>query len=205
MPTLLHIDSAIADAESRTRRLTRAAVEAWRGRGDGYTVVSRDLHADPPSHLRERSQHWPERLREGAPLDRATEEIQERLIAELLGADALVIGAPMYNFNIPSTLKAWVDLVHVPGITSPFDAEVRPLRGRPAVIVTSQGGPREDAVEHLATAPLRHLLGAAFGMEVHVVGTSRTLAERIPELGVDEADALFADAEAETVRLGSTI
>lgn len=204
MPRLLHIDSAISDDESRSRSLTREFADAWRARGDDYTVISRDVHADPPPHLRERSQHWPERLRE-ASLAAETASLQTELIDELVSADALLIGAPMYNYNIPSTLKAWIDLVHVPGLTAPFDGDTQPLRGRPAVIVTSQGGPLEPVVEDFATGPLKHLLQVGFGMEVHVVGTSRTLVDSIPELGAEEAANAYASAAAESHRLGSTL
>lgn len=205
MPRLLHIDSAIADDQSRSRALTRAFADAWRARGDDCSVTHRDLARDPLPHLSQRAQHWPERLR-GEALDAQVDGLQRAVLDELLAADALVIGAPMYNYNIPSTLKTWVDLVHVPSITSPFGGEdTQPLRGRPAVIVTAQGGPLEPEAEHLATAPLAHLLGAAFGMNVHVVGTSRTLAEMLPDLGVDEAAAQLARATAELQRLGSEV
>mgnify|MGYP001231032904 CR=1 FL=1 len=205
MPHLLHIDSAIGDAESRTRKITAAFAETWRDRGSDFTVEYRDLHANPPPHLSERSQHWPERLRNGEMLAPATAALQEQCISELLRADVLVVGAPMYNYNIASTLKAWIDLVHVPGLTAPFDTDSQPLRGRSAVIVTAQGAPLEPVVEDFATGPLRHLLSQPFGMDVQVIGTSRTLADRIPDLGPAEAEAELAAATAEARRLGGSL
>ncbi len=205
MPTLLQIDGAVADRASRTRVLTNAVAEAWMGRGDAFTVVQRDLHDDQPPHLRERAQHWPEALRGGDPLEESTRRMQDRLIAELLDADALVVGAPMYNYAMPSTLKAWIDLVHVPGVTASWAGSERPLAGLPAVIVTAQGGPLEPEVQDFVTAPLAHLFAAGFGMEVHVVGTSRTLAEMLPELGAEWAVADLRRAEAEAAELGRTI
>ncbi|MBP1326438.1 FMN-dependent NADH-azoreductase [Leucobacter exalbidus] len=220
MPVLLQIDSALADAESRTRQLTADLARSWAARGDSFDVVTRDLHADQPPHLSQRAQHWPPHLRGaaaeaggtladgGAELDAATAGLQDALIAELITADVVVIGAPMYNYNMASTLKAWVDLVHVPGVTAPFggpDAPAAPLRGKPVVIITAQGGPLEPGIEDFVTAPLSHLLGTVFGMDVHVVGTSRTLAGMIPELGAEEAAAAFAAASTEAARLGSTL
>lgn len=205
MPTLLQVDGAIADSASRTRVLTNAVAEAWMARGEEFVVVQRDLHHDQPPHLSERAQHWPEELRDGEPLATATHRAQSGLIAELLDADALVVGAPMYNYAMPSTLKAWVDLVHVPGITSSWAGSPRPLEGKPVVIVTAQGGPLEPEVQDFVTAPLAHLFGAGFGMEVFVVGTSRTLAEKLPELGMEWAADDLERARAEAAELGRTI
>ncbi|WP_053351524.1 FMN-dependent NADH-azoreductase [Leucobacter musarum] len=205
MPTLLQLDGAIADEASRTRALTRAVADAWTARGDDFAVVHRDLHLDPPPHLAQRAQHWPESLRGGAALAAATQSVQDHLITELLAADAVVIGAPMYNYAMPSTLKAWIDLVHVPGVTSSWADSALPLAGRPVIIATAQGGPLESGVEEFVTKPLAHLFGTAFGMDVHVVGTSRTLAEMIPELGPDWAAADFARARDEASALGASV
>ncbi|MEV8338242.1 NAD(P)H-dependent oxidoreductase [Leucobacter sp. NPDC077196] len=205
MPTLLQVDGAIADSASRTRGLTNAVAEAWIARGEEFVVVQRDLHHDQPPHLSERAQHWPAELRDGEPLAATTQRVQSGLISELLDADALVVGAPMYNYAMPSTLKAWVDLVHVPGITSSWAGSPRPLEGKPVVIVTAQGGPLEPEVQDFVTAPLAHLFGAGFGMEVFVVGTSRTLAEKLPELGMEWAADDLERARAEAAELGRTI
>ena len=205
MPTLLHLDSAIADPASRSRILTAECARAWRSRGPDFGVLTRDLHLEPPPHLRERSQHWPERLREGEPLDAATEESQRGLIAELLAADAVVIGAPMYNYAMPSTLKAWIDLVHVPGITAAFDTPTQPLAGRSALIVTTQGGGPDPVIDEFVSAPLRQLFGAGFGMDVTIVAARRTLAERIPSLGIAEAEREFEAALSGAVEWGATV
>lgn len=217
MPILLQIDSAIADSESRTRALTGELAQAWAARGEDFHVVTRDLHADQPPHLSQRAQHWPVSLREaaaaaggtiaaeGATLDAATAALQTQLIEELIAADAVVIGAPMYNYNMASTLKAWVDLIHVPGVTAPFGDETQPLRGKPAVIITAQGGPLEPGIEDFVTAPLTHLLGTVLGMQVQVIGTSRTLTALIPDLGPDQAAAAFAAASRAAAALGAEL
>ncbi|GAA1980375.1 FMN-dependent NADH-azoreductase [Microbacterium pumilum] len=209
MPILLQIDSSADASTSRTRALTAAVAAAWRGRGVDYEVVVRDLHADQLPHLRTPAQHWPRRLREGASIPDDLEELQRSVLDELLSADAVVIGAPMYNYSMPSTLKAWVDLIHVPGVTASFDEPSQPLAGRPAVIATARGaaydpGTRTEGWDHVVP-PLQLVLGEGLGMTVHVVATSRTLAERVPDLGARRAAEELEAALAEARRLGSTI
>lgn len=205
MPTLLRIDSSVSGPESRTRRLTEAFAEAWLARGESFRVVSRDLHEDPLPQLRSAAQHWPERLRGGLVLDRETAAMQEGLIDELCAADAVLLGAPMYNSAMPATLKSWVDLVHVPGVTAPFDVPAQPLRGKPLVIATAQGGPAEPPSSEFVTGPLREVFGTGCGMEVHVVATSRTLAELIPELDAVSAAEEFARALERSRELGAVL
>ena len=152
-----------------------------------HTVIHRDLHRDPPPHLSDPQLHWPSRLRTGTadePLP--GEEFQQTLIAELVNSDAVLIGAPMYNYSLPSTLKAWVDHIHVPGVTAPFDLPTQPLQGRPAVIVTARGavydpGTPTEGWDH-AVPVLQLILGKSLGMEVTVITTSLTLADTVPSL-----------------------
>src|SRR5690606_5440125 len=112
--------------------------EVWDGAGDGFTVRYRDLHADPLPHLADASLHWPSRMRpEGATPPLEAEMLQAELISELLEADVVLIGAPLYNYSVPSSLKAWIDHIHVPGVTAP--ADFKPLADRRAVIVSTRG------------------------------------------------------------------
>ena len=172
-------------------------------------MVVRDLHTDPLPHLRTPAQHWPERLRNGQTVPADLDELQQGVLDELLAADAVVIGAPMYNYSMPSTLKAWVDLIHVPGVTAPFDVPTRPLEGRPAVIATARGasydaGTPTESWDH-GTAALRIVLEENLGMDLHVVAASRTLADRVPALGADRAAEEYQAALAEARRLGESI
>lgn len=200
MPSLLQLDSSADLADSRTRALTRAFADAWRARGADHTVVVRDLHVEPLPHLQTPAQHWSEELRGGAPVPPELDVLQAAIVDELLAADAVVIGAPMYNYAMPSTLKAWIDHIHVPGRTAPFPGhETQPMAGRPAVVITARGAAYEPATigewDHV-TPPIRLILGTSLGMTVEVVATERTLADRIPALGADEAAAEFAAADA---------
>lgn len=207
MPTLLHLDSS-ADPESRSRAITATFAEAWLAVGPNRTVVHRDLHADPLPHIPDSSLHWPERLRPvGANPPVAAQELQRELIDELVAADALVIGAPLYNYSMPSSLKAWVDHIHVPGVTAPFDSDSQPMKGRPAVIVSARGasydpGSRTEGWDH-GVPPLEIILGQALGMEVSTILVNLTLAATVPALAdqLERGLTEFAAAQQQAVLL----
>lgn len=210
MPTLLRLDSSADLTSSRSRALTDAFVQAWLAAGDDRAVVVRDLHRDPLPHLATPAQHWPEAERRGEPVPAELDRIQDEVIDELIAADVVVIGAPMYNYSMPATLKNWIDLIHVPGRLAPFPGyDVQPMRGRDVVIVTAQGavydaGSPTEHDDHVVP-PLRLVLANALGMNVHVVKTSRTIADRVPDLGAERGAEEFAAAEAEARRLGANL
>jgi FMN-dependent NADH-azoreductase len=192
VPQLLHLDSAAALKNSRSREITATFADTWRGLGPGYTVTRRDLHTDPLPHLADAVLHWPPHLRpEGAATASpealaAAQALQDELVGELLAADVVLVGAPLYNYSVPSSLKAWIDNIHVPGRTAPFGDSGQPLAGRPAVVVSSRGasydpGSPTEGWDH-AVPMLQIILGAALGMSVEVITTSLTLAETIPAL-----------------------
>jgi FMN-dependent NADH-azoreductase len=187
MPHLLHLDSSADPERSRSRAITATFAAVWRGHGPDHTITYRDLHRDPLPHLADAALHWPPRLRpEGAAPPAAAEALQQELLAELTAADVLLIGAPLYNYSLPSSLKAWIDHIHVPGVTAPFDVPTQPLAGRPAVIVTSQGasydaGSPTEGWDH-AIPVLDLILGTSLGMTLTVITTSLTLAETVPAL-----------------------
>ena len=193
MPHLLQLDSAAALKNSRSREITATFADTWRDQGPQYSVTYRDLHRDPLPHLADAVLHWPPHLRpEGAATAdpaalAAAEALQDELIGELLTADVLLVGAPLYNYTVPSSLKAWIDHIHVPGRTAPFaDSATQPLTGRPAVVVSSRGasydpGSPTEGWDH-AVPVLELILGTALGMNVEVITTSLTLAETVPAL-----------------------
>jgi len=130
---LLHIDSSILGTQSATRSLGAALVARFRAEIPELEVSYRDLHAEPLPHLSAAS------LAAADPTEAAR---AERAIEELLATDVLVIGAPMYNFSIPSTLKAWIDRVAVAGRTFRYTAEGPQglVIGKRAILVLAQGG-----------------------------------------------------------------
>lgn len=187
MPTLLHLDSSADHSTSRSRAITAAFASAYHAAGPRNVVVHRDLHADPLPHLADASLHWAARLRPpDASPEPAAEDLQQRLITELLGADVLLIGVPLYNYSLPSSLKAWLDHIHVPGQTAPSAISCAPLAGRPAVLVTCRGGNYDTGTvnegrDH-ATPVLELILGEEMRMAVTVITTSLTLASSVPAL-----------------------
>jgi FMN-dependent NADH-azoreductase len=130
---LLHIDSAATGAGSITRELTAAIVARWQSAVPGLLVMYRDLDAAPLPHLT------------GPVLTKAdavAAEASERTLQDFLDADVIVVGAPMYNFSVPSTLKAWIDRVAVSGRTFRY-TEKGPeglAKGKRVVIASGRGG-----------------------------------------------------------------
>lgn len=187
MPHLLHLDSSADPERSRSRAITRTFAEAWTATGPDHTVSYRDLHRDPLPHLPDAALHWPARLRpaDATPPPDAI-ALQQTLLDELTAADVLLVGAPMYNYSLPSALKAWVDYIHVPGVTAPFDTDSQPMAGRTAVVVTSRGasydaGTPTEGWDH-AVPVLELILGTSLGMHVRVIATNLTLADAVPAL-----------------------
>ncbi|MBD9501003.1 FMN-dependent NADH-azoreductase [Pseudomonas sp. BGr12] len=140
---LLHIDSSILGDNSASRQLSAELVAAWAAAEQGVEVTYRDLAADAISHLSSASlvaAGTPAELRDAAQKHEAT--LGEKSIEEFLGADAIVIGAPMYNFSIPSQLKAWIDRIAVAGRTFRY-TENGPeglAGGKKVIIVSTAGG-----------------------------------------------------------------
>lgn len=206
MPQLLQLDSSANRQTSVTRELTRLFADTWRRRGPGYTVVERDLHRDPVPHLADAELHYAPRLRvSGVAVDPAAEAVQTELIAEVAAADVVVIGAPMYNWSLPSTLKAWIDHIHVLGTTVPFDTPDQPFAGTPVVVISSRGlaygpGDPDEGLDH-TVPPLQQVLGTSLGMDVTVVTAEYTLAGRIPALEpMTERSTASLDAARERVQ-----
>lgn len=205
MSTLLRIDSGLDPAASVSRRLTTAFTEAFtRSHPEDGRVITRDLQADPPPHLPFFGLHFP--TRDGVPSEHPSRVLQDTLIEELLSADAVVIGAPLYNYSVPSTVKAWMDYVHVPGRTAMESDGTGPLVGKPAVVLSSRGAAydseSEAALDHGVPA-LRALLGSAMGMTVEAITVDRTLAHALPELDAERASVDLEAALEEAAAKGT--
>lgn len=140
---LLHIDSSPLGANSVSRQLTESTVAIWRAAHPGTTVEYLDLASEAPTHLNVDSLGF--RLGPDAQglseAQRRENEISERLVSQFLRADVVVIGAPMFNFSVPSQLKAWIDRIAQAGRTFKY-TETGPqgLAGGKTVIVASTRG-----------------------------------------------------------------
>jgi FMN-dependent NADH-azoreductase len=138
---LLHIDSSVSGEASVSRQLSAAIVTALTRAVPGLEIVRRDLDADPIPHLDSRllSAIRPDPASD--PTTRATDKRGAAALEEFLGADIVVIGAPMYNFTIPTQLKAWLDRILIAGKTFSYnEAGVKGLAGGKKVIIASSRG-----------------------------------------------------------------
>lgn len=145
-PTLLHVDASARTTRSLTRRLSRRFIDAWVAEHPRSAVVRRDLAVEPPPHL---DAAWIGAA--FAPAPRRTEEqrrvlaYSDRAIAEVKAADIIVLGAPMYNYGMPSTLKAWFD--HLVRVDETFsfnlargDWPIEPtLDGKRLIVLSARG------------------------------------------------------------------
>lgn len=140
---LLHLDSSILGQNSVSRQLTAAVVDAVRQQHAAVSVSYRDLAGQPIAHLSGEiiganftaEADW-------SATQRSESALSNALIEEFLAADVLVIGAPMYNFSIPSQLKSWIDRVCAAGRTFKYTENGAQglVGGKKVVIVSSRGG-----------------------------------------------------------------
>lgn len=139
---LLHIDSSILGDNSASRQLSGEVVKAWQAAHPGLDVSYRDVAAEAIEHFSAATlvaAGTPAELRDAAQKHEA--QLSADTLAQFMAADAVVIGAPMYNFTIPTQLKAWIDRIAVAGQTFRY-TENGPegLCGNKKVIVISTSG-----------------------------------------------------------------
>ncbi|TWR85805.1 FMN-dependent NADH-azoreductase [Pseudomonas saxonica] len=139
---LLHIDSSILGDNSASRQLSGEVVKAWQAAHPGLDVSYRDVAAEAIEHFSAATlvaAGTPAELRDAAQKHEA--QLSADTLAQFMAADAVVIGAPMYNFTIPTQLKAWIDRIAVAGQTFRY-TENGPegLCGNKKVIVVSTSG-----------------------------------------------------------------
>ena len=162
MKTLLQIRSSIFSEGGQSSQLAERFVAAWREANPAGRVITRDLSREPVPHL--------DAARFGAllakPADRTIEQqaivgYSDRLIAELKQADIVVLGLPMYNFGLPSTLKAYFDHIARAGVTFRY-AEKGPvglLTGKEVYVFAARGGLYVGTPRDTQTLYVRDFLG----------------------------------------------
>lgn len=185
----LRVDSSIRYQGSVSRELTDTVERGWLAADPSAEVVHRDLAAAPTL-----SEAWqqaagagfrPDRLQ--TPAMRDATAVATRAADEVLAADAIAVGAPLYNFGVPATLKSWIDLL----ITDPrFDPRCTPigrsLAGVLVSLVIARGGgyrpgtPREGW-DH-STPYLQRIFGDVFGAELTLIVAELTAADFDPAM-----------------------
>lgn len=158
MTTLLSLRSSILGDAGVSNQLLAAAVTALRNQMPDLRITDRDLGAMPVPHFGADSVA----ALDGSPANAAQEAalaLSDQLIAELKAADVLLIGAPLYNFGISSSLKSWFDHVIRAGVTFSY-SEAGPkglMTGKRAIVVTSRGGSYSESPAREMDSVLPHL------------------------------------------------
>ncbi|MEW6446218.1 MAG: FMN-dependent NADH-azoreductase [Pseudomonadota bacterium] len=160
MSTLLQINSS-ARAGGESSRLANDFTQAWRHNHPEGVVVLRDLTARPVPHLDEPTLNafsTPPEQRDAS--QREAVRLSDELIAEIQAADVIVMGVPMYNFGIPSTLKAYFDHIARAGITFQYTANGPQglLTGKRAIVLAARGGIYSGTPKDTQSAYLRDFL-----------------------------------------------
>ncbi len=139
---ILHLDSSVTGPKSVSRPLTQAAAEKLKSSNPGAEYTYRDLVTNSLRHYNAVLRVHGDDVANVSPEDKQELETGKTILDEFLGSDIILIGAPMYNFSIPSQLKAWVDLIVVPGTTFKYgpNGPEGQCAGKKVVIISTRGG-----------------------------------------------------------------
>jgi FMN-dependent NADH-azoreductase len=182
--TILHIDASINGENSATRAISRSIVDQLTIERGGADIVYRDLAAEPLPHLT------------------LAAFADTSVLDEFMGADTVVIGAPMYNFTLPTQLKAWIDRIVISGKTFRYTANGPEglAKGKRVIVALARGGfynqgSPASALEHLETY-LRGVFNF-IGIEPEFVAADGL------SISPEQRDASIKVALGETVRLAA--
>ena len=201
MAQLLHIDSSILGTNSVSRQLTAQIVASWRAAHPATDVSYLDLAVSTPSHLSAESLGF--RLPAGAAdlsdAQQRENAVSEALVSQFLAADVVVIGAPLYNFSIPSQLKAWIDRVAQVGRTFKYTEKgpVGLAGGKTVIVASARGGVYStsdagNAMEHQESylKPVFGFLGVTDVRFVRAEGLAMGEAAKTAALAAAQVDIL---------------
>ena len=159
---LLHISSSLFSDQGNSKQLANHFIKQWLEKNPEGKVIERDLNKNPVPHLDQATLF----ANVTAPDKRSTEQqeqaqLADTLIEELMQADLLVLSVPMYNFGIPSTLKAWIDNVARAGTTFRYteNGPVGLVTDTKAVVLAARGGAYFGTPNDTQTPYLKTLLG----------------------------------------------
>jgi FMN-dependent NADH-azoreductase len=164
---LLHIDSSVLGDVSVTRQLTASTVKAWRAAHPDTQVQYLDLAAEAPAHFGSDALAFKLGI-DAATLNDAQKRenaVTERYLEQFLAADVIVIGAPLYNFSIPTQLKAWIDRLAVPGRAFRYTAQGPEglAAGKTLIVVSGRGGMYSTSEQGRALEHQESYLQTVFG------------------------------------------
>lgn len=190
MKTLLKIQSSLFGESGQSSQLADRFVAQWLSTNPRGVVVTRDLSRDPIPHLTaERFQAFLTKPEDRSAEQRKVVEFSDSLIQELQAADTIVLAAPMYNFSIPSTLRAYFDHIARSGVTFRYTANGPEglIKGKKTYVIVTRGGLYE-ASNDTQSAYLRQFLSFIGLNDVEFI-----YAEGLA-LGADSAEKQLASA-----------
>ncbi len=188
MSTLLRVDASARTEGSTTRELADAVA--------ARLAPAQTIHRDLSGGLPQVDAEWiganftPDEDRTEA--QRETLALSDTLVAELKAADTIMITVPVYNFNIPAALKAWVDMIARARVTFRYteDGPEGLLTGKRAILVIASGGTEVDGPVDFATPYMRHVLNFVGVTDVQLVRSDRQMMD--PEGSRAQAEADIA-------------
>ncbi|MBA1201494.1 FMN-dependent NADH-azoreductase [Pseudomonas capeferrum] len=196
MSRVLIIESSARQQDSVSRQLTQAFISQWKATHPADEINVRDVAANPLPHLDSiLIGGWMKTEDQRSSDERDALARSDALTDELLAADVLVMAAPMYNFTIPSTLKAWLDHVLRAGITFKYTPTGPQglLTGKRAIVLTARGGIHMGAVTDHQEPYLRQVM-AFIGIHdvtfIHAEGLN--MSGDFHEQGLNQAKAQLA-------------
>lgn len=200
---LLHIDSSILGSNSVTRTLTAQISTQWQVSHPGTMVEHLDLAVATPSHLSAESLGFrmPPTDATLTPEQRAENAVSEQLVVQFLAADVIVIGAPLYNFTIPTQLKAWIDRICQAGRTFKYteNGPVGLAGGKTVIVALGRGGVYSASEGGRAMEHQESYLSVVFGF-LGVTDVRFVRAEGLA-MGPDAKVSALASAEKEIAAL----
>ena len=159
--TLLQLSTSIHSTAGFSSRLADAFVARWRAANPGSTLIARDLASDPVPHLTaERFGAFTATAPDRSAEQRSVVAYSDELIGELRRADVIVLGLPLYNFGVPSTLKAYFDHIARAGVTFRYTDKgaVGLLTGKKAYVLAARGGIYAGTPQDTQTGYVRDFL-----------------------------------------------
>lgn len=202
MKTLLQINASMFAENGQSTRLVNQFVAGWREANHGAGVVVRNLANDPMPHLTaQRLAAFIAKPEERSPEQQAVVDYSDALIEEIRRADVIVLGLPMYNFAIPSELKAYFDHITRAGVTFRYteNGSVGLLAGKKVYVFAARGGIYAGTPEDSQTPYVRKIL-SFIGIE----DVEFTYAEGLA-MGEERKQAALANAEAAIGQLVTTL
>jgi FMN-dependent NADH-azoreductase len=208
MRNLLHLDTSIRPSGSTSRLLSAAFADEWRRVHPGGGYVYRDLAVDPVPHLTHAVREYLlDPAGEHQDLPQEERAAADRVIADVHWATTILLGIPMYNYSVPSTLKAWLDVFVLPSCLVEFAGDDAPLKGKSLVAVTARGNAYSAGTGNesrdLQEPYIRSIFAAVGIDDVHFVHAEMTMAKEMPFLADYRplADQSMAAALAEAKRV----